>query len=132
MKKILILIVPLLGLSAVVFADYKDKIKQRLQPMGSICFKGDDCASGAITATGPRSAEAVYNTGCLACHTTGAGGAPKIGDADAWNLRLEKGIETLYDNAYNGINTMPAKGVCSDCTEAEIQAAVDYIINQIR
>ena len=84
------MLLPLLSLSALVFADYKDKIKERLQPMGSICFKGEDCASGATVAAGPRSGQDVYNTGCLACHTTGAGGAPKIGDANAWNLRARK------------------------------------------
>ena len=64
----------------------------------------------------------------MACHTTGAAGAPKIGDAAAWDERLGKGIEEVYANAINGINGMPPKGTCMSCSDDEIEATVDYIV----
>ena len=64
----------------------------------------------------PRSGDEVYNTKCAVCHGTGAAGAPKFGDAGAWGGRVAKGLDTLT-NAINGINGMPAKGLCKDCSE---------------
>ena len=66
----------------------------------------------------------------MACHTTGAAGAPVIGDAAAWAPRIEKGIDTLIDHAINGFNAMPAKGGCSNCPDEEITAAVEHMVEQ--
>ena len=56
-------------------------------------------------------------------------GAPMLGDAGAWTDRLTKGIETVYTNAINGINGMPARGTCMDCSDDEVIAAIDYILD---
>ncbi len=75
--------------------------------------------------------EGVYEQYCSACHTTGAGGAPKFGDATAWAALVNgKGIDTLHDNAIHGINSMPAKGTCMSCKDEDIKAAVDYMVNE--
>lgn len=71
---------------------------------------------------------AIYGTYCTGCHATGAGGAPKYGDAAAWNPLIAQGMPALYNNAIHGINAMPPKGTCSTCTDQEIQAAVDYMV----
>ena len=75
-------------------------------------------------------AEQKYMASCFACHSTGAAGAPKVGEGMAaeWEPRLEKGIETVVANAINGINTMPAKGLCFDCTDDDLKAIVEYMI----
>jgi cytochrome c5 len=57
------------------------------------------------------------------------GGAPISGDIAAWASRLEKGVETVYANAINGINAMPARGTCMDCSDDEVIAAIDYILD---
>ncbi len=107
---------------------------ERLQPVGSVCVEGEDCGTAvadAGAASGePRDGETVYNSGCAACHATGAAGAPKIGDAAAWAPHIEKGMDTLVKHAYEGFNAMPAKGMCSDCSEEEIAAAVEYIVGK--
>ena len=54
---------------------------------------------------------------------TGAAGAPKTGDAAAWAPRIAKGMDTLYGNAINGVGAMPAKGLCADCSDDEINEA---------
>lgn len=111
-------------------------IEERLKPVHSVYVEGDEVpqvANAAPAATGggssaARSGEQIYNTNCMACHTTGAAGAPKIGDAADWNARMEKGIDTVYSHAINGFNAMPPKGTCADCSDDEIKATVDYIL----
>jgi cytochrome c5 len=75
-------------------------------------------------------AETTYMISCFACHSTGAAGAPKVGsgNAAAWSSRLEKGMDTIVQNAIVGINNMPPKGLCFTCTDAEISALVQYMI----
>jgi cytochrome c5 len=70
----------------------------------------------------------IYNKYCTGCHTTGAGGAPKFGDHAAWSKRLQKGLETVHLHAIQGYENMPAKGGCTNCSDAEVQAATDYLI----
>ena len=76
-------------------------------------------------------AEATYMMSCFACHSTGAAGAPKVGagNADAWTSRMEKGMEAVVTNAVNGVNSMPAKGLCFTCTDADIAALVEYMVS---
>jgi len=84
-------------------------------------------ASGTTTATAGRSGEAVYNAACMACHTSGAAGAPKLGDKAAWSPRIGQGAATLVQHALQGFKGMPAKGGCTTCSDAEIKAAVEYL-----
>ena len=76
-------------------------------------------------------AEQKYMASCFACHSTGAAGAPKVGDGMAaeWEPRLEKGLDTIVQIAINGANTMPAKGLCFDCSDDDIKAIVEYMID---
>ncbi len=115
-------------LSAFSTAAVNDDIADRIAPSGSLCMSGDDCAAAPVAvSSGPRSGADVYNT-CAACHTSGAAGAPKLGDAAAWAPRIAKGNDTLYNHAINGFNGMPAKGLCGDCSDDEIKAAVDHMV----
>lgn len=71
----------------------------------------------------------IYDVYCSGCHATGAGGAPKFGDAAAWNALVTKnGIEKIYNNAIQGVGSMPAKGTCLSCTDDEIKRSVDYML----
>ncbi len=72
----------------------------------------------------------IYEKYCQACHTTGSGGSPKLGDAAAWAPRLKEGVDQVYAKAIKGIGGMPAKGTCMTCTDEDIHHAVDYIIAQ--
>lgn len=107
-------------------------VEERLKPIGEVCLQGDsDCGGAAVAvASGPRSGEEVYNAACMACHGTGAGGAPMLADAAAWADRIAKGSEALYASGINGVpgTGMIAKGGCMTCSDEEIQAAVDYIV----
>jgi cytochrome c5 len=75
-------------------------------------------------------AEQKYMASCFACHSTGAAGAPKVGDGFAaeWTPRMEKGMDAVVTNAINGINTMPPKGLCFDCNNDDLRAVVEYMV----
>lgn len=116
--------------SAAVFAA-DDSVKARIAPIGDVCMSGEACAAApaAPVAAGPRSGADVYNASCMACHATGASGAPKLGDAAAWAPRISKGMDVLYGSAINGLNgIMPPKGMCMDCSDDELKAAVDHML----
>ncbi len=86
-------------------------------------------AAPAAAAGGTRSGEAVYNAQCAMCHATGAAGAPKFGDAGAWGPRVAAGMDALMNSALNGKNAMPARGLCATCSDDELQAAVEFMVD---
>jgi cytochrome c5 len=70
----------------------------------------------------------VFNKTCFACHGTGIPGFPKVGDKAVWAPRIAQGKAVLVDHVINGFNAMPARGGNPDLTDAEVEAAVDYLI----
>lgn len=125
--------------SSTLFAASDDDIIARIAPAGSVCVIGATCAGGmtVTSATGSIGAEdptQVYNTYCVACHGSGANNAPITGDSASWQPRVDKGIDTLYQNAINGFNNgaMPPKGLCMGCSNETIQATVDFILSALQ
>ena len=74
-----------------------------------------------------RDAETIYNQSCIACHASGAAGAPKTGDVAAWAPRLAQGEATLLKHTKEGLNAMPPKGMCMDCTDDEFKALIQFM-----
>lgn len=72
--------------------------------------------------------KAVVDKACAMCHASGAMSSPKLGSADDWAPRIEKGLETLYENAINGLNMMPARGGNPSLTDDDVKAAVDHML----
>jgi len=68
-----------------------------------------------------------YDTTCVACHGTGAAGAPKFADKAAWAPRLKQGAAALHDHAIKGKGAMPPKGGNMALSDAAVKAAVDYM-----
>ncbi len=127
------LISALFGL-AIVFsvnaAMDEKSIAERLKPVGQVCVEGDDCGSAsASAASGPKAPADIYQTSCMGCHASGVLGAPKMGDSAAWAARLEKGLDTLTANAISGINAMPPRGTCASCSDDDIKATIQYMID---
>ncbi len=77
-----------------------------------------------------------FEASCTACHGFGIAGAPKVGDKENWAPRIERGMATLYSNAINGFSGnsgyMPAKGGFSNLSDEQIEAIVDYMVEQSR
>ena len=68
--------------------------------------------------------EAVYAKSCAACHNGQLPMSPKRGDAAAWEPRLAKGMDALVQSVTNGLNAMPARGLCMDCSAEDNQAVI--------
>ncbi len=68
-----------------------------------------------------------YNRSCVVCHASGVADAPKTGDAAAWEPRLAKGMDVLLKSVETGLNAMPPKGMCNDCSAEEIKALIEYM-----
>ena len=76
-----------------------------------------------------RSGPQVAKAQCAKCHEEGKGGAPRIGDTNAWKPRLSQGVEPLVRSAIRGHGGMPPRGEKADLTDAEIRAAILYMYN---
>jgi len=94
-------------------------------------FADDDQAQPLLLAqlTDGFDAQQAYMATCFACHNSGAGGAPNPNNPDDWTARLERGMDSIMTNVVNGINAMPAKGLCFNCTNEDLRAVVDYMIS---
>lgn len=99
-----------------------------------LSFVGTAVAAAMMLMAGQAfaaSGKAVYDATCAACHATGAAGAPKLGDKAAWAPRM-KGVPALTASALKGIGVMPAKGGNSGLSDADVTAAVEYMVSQAK
>ncbi|WP_235890068.1 c-type cytochrome [Maribrevibacterium harenarium] len=121
-----------LSSSVSAYGQSPEDIAARVAPVGKVCIAGEECevASAAATAggSGPRSGEEIYGKFCTACHAIGVAGAPKLGDAAAWAPRVAQGMDTLLSHAINGINAMPPRGTCANCSDDEIKVTIEYMV----
>ncbi len=85
-------------------------------------------AAMTVSVQAAQDPEAIYNKACAVCHNAGVAGAPKKGDAEAWQPRLDKGMEALVASVKNGLNAMPPRGMCMDCTDEDYQATIEWMI----
>ena len=97
-----------------------EAVAQRLAPVGRVELR--DASDVATLKTG----EQVYQAVCSACHTSGAAGAPKIGDNAGWAARIATGYEALLTSALKGKGAMGAQGG-GDYSDFEIGRAVVYL-----
>lgn len=74
-----------------------------------------------------RDIEETYGKSCAVCHAAGAAGAPKTGVAKDWQPRMDKGMKTLVQSVRNGLNAMPPKGMCFDCSDADYKALIEFM-----
>lgn len=147
-KKILLAQATVLALwAASAQATTDEDIAQRIKPVGEVCVQGQECdnaaalaaaaaaapagdaiadAGAAPAAASGRSGDEIYNKYCTVCHGSGLMNAPKTGDSADWQARADAkgGLEGILKNAISGINAMPPKGTCSDCTDDELLGAI--------
>lgn len=128
-KKMLVAPAAALALwAATAQATTDEAIAERLKPVGEVCIMGEECKgieAVAAAAGGARTADDVIAKHCGACHTAGVLGAPKTGDTAAWQARASNGVDGLLANAIAGLNAMPPKGTCNDCSDDELRAAIE-------
>ena len=87
-------------------------------------------APAAPADDGTRSGKEVVDAVCAKCHATGANGAPRISDKQAWSKRTAQGLSSLTKHALDGIRKMPSHGSDLTLSDMEIKRAVTYMVNQ--
>lgn len=102
-------------------------IQERIKPVGEV--NTAEVTQAAASSSGAADGKSVYDSVCMACHATGAAGAPKTGDTGAWTARIDKGMDTLVDHAINGFNAMPPRGGNAGLSDEEVRAAVQYMVD---
>jgi len=101
-------------------------VAARIKPVAEVAIAE---AGGGETKTA-QSAEQVVQQYCVACHATGAAGAPKIGDSGAWAKRIGTGLDQMLKIAIAGKGAMPARGGAANLSDDELSGAIVYMANQ--
>ena len=122
-------------------ASYQQNVDMNIKPVARVALDGDDIVRSVAVAmvepvaevlTGPQ----VYNQACIACHGSGVGGAPVVGDAAAWSARIAQGNDILTEHVLQGVQSaagyMPPKGGRVDLSDSEVISAMDYMLEQSR
>lgn len=115
--------------------DMDDKsIAQRIRPVGQLRVSATPVMDKIIpTAHAASTGKSTYDASCGVCHVAGVAGAPKLGDKASWKERVAQGKDTLYEHAIKGYQgkkgMMPAKGGNASLSDADVKAAVDYMIS---
>ena len=95
-----------------------------------------DAAPPAASAAAPvlvvvaaaSAGKALYDTSCTVCHAAGIGGAPKFGDLAAWAPRIKTGVDAMHASVVKGKGAMPPKGTAMGASDADLKAAVEYML----
>ncbi|KTD55896.1 cytochrome c5 [Legionella sainthelensi] len=75
--------------------------------------------------------EQIYNHFCVNCHAIKpliSIGAPRIGENDDWKTRLKQGVNILFKHTNEGLNAMPPRGGCFECTDKQLMLAIQYML----
>ena len=109
------------------------KFKEPAAPKAAAAAPAQAPASGGGQQQGAAAdGKKVFDGTCTACHTAGVAGAPKLGDKAAWAPRIKTGIDALMQSALKGKGAMPPKGGNAALSDAEVRAAIEYMISQAK
>ena len=94
-------------------------------------------AASQVAYGGTTDGKTIYDHLCTSCHTAGVAGAPKLGNKAMWGPRIAEGLPTLIKHATEGYhgpdgNFMPPKGGNPALSEAQVKAAVTWIVDQAK
>jgi cytochrome c5 len=89
-------------------------------------------AAAPGSAAGAADGKKVYDSTCTACHATGVANAPKLGDKAAWAPRIKQGVDTLLQSALKGKGAMPPKGGNASLSDADLRAAIEFMVSQAK
>ena len=117
----------------------REQIQQRISPVGKVrVLESAQPFNAAMPVVQKQVAakkvpgQATYEQYCVVCHHDGVAGAPKFRDDTDWKPRLLKqNIDSLTATALKGMNAMPVKGTCQECSDADIKAAIQYMVPQL-
>lgn len=124
------------------------RTEARIAPAGAVYAGSTGAAAQAAASAAAAAAAAaqvayggtldgavIYQNLCSGCHTSGAGGAPKL-EAAAWTARIAQGTETLYRHSIEGFvgnaGVMPAKGGNPALSDEQVEATVDWMVGNLK
>jgi len=55
-------------------------------------------------------------------------GAPRIGVLTDWTSRIQQGMSVLFEHTDEGINAMPARGGCFECSDKQLMLAIKAML----
>ncbi|CAN7189077.1 c-type cytochrome [Acidovorax sp. LjRoot129] len=84
------------------------------------------------TAAAAGAGEALYKQACQVCHSAGVAGAPKFGDKAAWSARLPAGLDALHASVVKGKGAMPPRGGAAQASDADLRAAVEFMMAAVK
>lgn len=90
-----------------------------------------DSHAGVDKSSVHAAGEKLYKAACVACHSTGVANAPKLGDKNAWQPLIDRGMDSMMNVTLNGKGAMPARGATT-ADEATLRAAVQYMVQAIQ
>jgi cytochrome c5 len=107
------------------------EIRRAIEYMFNAGRQAAQAAPAAVPARADAAAgKQLYEASCQACHAAGVAGAPKLGDKAAWAARASAGVDALTASVVKGKGAMPPKGAAAAATEADLRAAVQYMLAQ--
>jgi cytochrome c5 len=140
MKYGVVIIFVLLGLfasaaQAAIDLMSPELIRARTAPVGKVNIATPATAPTVVAAQTVVAAagdvgKKIYEGKCVICHGSGLAGAPKFGDAAAWKSHIAKGLSVLFQHVRDGFNAMPPKGTCMECSDADLKAAINYMVGK--
>ncbi len=113
-------------------------VAERIKPVGELAVAGAAAVANSVipSANASGKGESTYKASCMACHGAGVAGAPKLGDKANWGPRIAQGNDTLYTHAIKGYQGkagfMPAKGGNASLADADVKAAVDFMVSKAK
>lgn len=75
--------------------------------------------------------EQIYQHFCVNCHSQKpliAIGAPRIAEEGDWKIRMKAGLDELFKHTDEGMNGMPPRGGCFECSDKQLWLAIDYLV----
>ena len=109
-----------------------EEVAKRIKPVAEVDVRAAESAAPAGQAAGKADGKKVYESTCIACHGAGIANAPKFGDKAAWAPLLVHGAEHLYEPALKGKGAMPPRGGNLTLSDAEVKAAVNYLVGAVK
>ena len=121
-----------------VMSEDRTAVADLIKPVAQVNTGGEMVAEVeavvAVAFDGSLDGEMIYQNVCSACHSTGAGGAPKL-EAAAWTSRIATGMDTMVNHAIKGyqgtLGYMPAKGGRSDLSEEQVRVTVEFMTSNL-
>lgn len=112
-------------------ASERQQIEQRIAPVGQVRVAGQTPQNNPVQPDRIKLSlgQEIYEKHCIICHRDGVAGAPRFAQEADWNARMaQRNIEELVTSAIHGINAMPAKGTCGECSDDDIKQAIEYML----